>query len=176
MQRVLLSNNNLSTVKYLYRVSSRVSNLEWSMPLVYCIRRLKEKAKGGRHMRTMTSDHLMDRKTREQGVFEGLGLWMVGSVSLLFLFSAGLEFFVRETFRQLSIATVLLALSLASWSFVLGLGFLFVFLVWWFVKWRHGRVNLQIMSGSSSAGSHSQAARNIPIERPAIATMGNGSL
>src|SRR5262249_44829358 len=106
-------------------------------------------------MRTMVGNYskvqevdsgLMDRKIREQGVFEGLGSWMVGSVSLLFFFSAGLEFFVRETFRQLSIATVLLALSLATWSFVLGLGFLLVFLVWWFVKWRHERVDPQVTS------------------------------
>src|SRR5262245_609717 len=184
MRRFPLTNNNSITVKYLNRFFNPVSNLEWSM-LWFTALVAQGESKGDRHMRTMVGNHSkvqeldsgrMDRKIREQGVFEGLGLWMVGSVSLLFLFSAGLEFFVRETFRQLSIATVLLALSLASWSFVLGLGFLFVFLVWWFVKWRHGRVNLQIMSGSSSAGSHSQAARNIPIERPAMATMGNGSL
>src|SRR5262249_42287288 len=114
-------------------------------------------------MRTMTDDDLTDRNTRKQGTFEGLGLWMVGSVISLLFFSAGLEFFVRETFRQLSIATVFLALSLAYWSFVLGLGFLLVFLVWCFVKWRHGQVNYQVTSGSSSAGSPSQAGRNIPI-------------
>src|SRR5262245_7925492 len=67
--------------------------------MVYALVRCRpnEKAKGGRHMRTMTNDHLIDRRTRKQGVFEGLGLWMVGGVSLLFFFSAGLEFFVRET-------------------------------------------------------------------------------
>jgi len=116
-------------------------------------------------MRTMVGNHSkvqeldsgrMDRKIREQGVFEGLGLWMVGSVSLLFLFSAGLEFFVRQALRQLSITTVLLALSLASWSFVLGLGILLVFLVWWFVTWQHGRVKRQGMSRPSFAGSDSQ--------------------
>ena len=131
-------------------------------------------SEGGRHMRTIAGNHprvegldrgLTDRKTREHGVFEGLG-WMVGSISLLFLFSAGLEFFVRQGVRQVSVATFLLALSLASWSFVLGLGVWLVFVVWWFVKWRHGRVKRQVMSRPSFAGSQSLQLETSKLRDP----------
>jgi hypothetical protein len=63
--------------------------------------------------------------------------WMIGSVSVLFLIGVGLELFVWQAFRQVSFATILLALSLASWSYVLGLGGLIFFSVWWLMKlWR----------------------------------------
>lgn len=110
-------------------------------------------------MRAMAGDHpvegtngdLMDRKIREHGMCEGLG-WMVGSISLLFLLSAGLELFVRQGFRQLSVATFLLVLSLAFWSFVLSLGILLSFSVWWFVKWRRGLAKRAVMGRQFDAG------------------------
>jgi hypothetical protein len=96
----------------------------------------------------------MNRKTPENRVFQGMG-WMIGTVSTLFLISAGLELFVRQAFRQVSIATVLLALSLASWSYVLGLVGLIFLTVWWLVKLWHVRVKRVVMSRNSSAGSRS---------------------
>jgi hypothetical protein len=88
---------------------------------------------------------LMNRKTRENGVFQGMG-WMIGKVSLLFLISVGLELFVRQTFRQASIATILLALSLARWSYVLGSGGLIFLTVWWLLKWRSLRIQRTVMN------------------------------
>jgi hypothetical protein len=81
---------------------------------------------------------------------------MLGSVSLLFLASAGLELFVRQTFRQDSVATILLALALASWLKVLGLGGLLILSIWCFMKLSHGGTKGAASSRHSSAGSISQ--------------------
>jgi len=86
----------------------------------------------------------MNRKTRGHGLFQGMG-WMIGTVSLLFLISAGLELFVRQMFRQASVATILLALSLARWSYVLGSGGLIFLTVWWLLKWRSLRIQRAVM-------------------------------
>lgn len=99
----------------------------------------------------MTSGDLMNSKTRENGAFQRTG-WVVGSASLLLLISAGLELFVQQTLGHDSVATVLLALSLAFWSYVLGLGVLLFLAVRWLVEWRRVRVKRTAMSSYSSAG------------------------
>jgi hypothetical protein len=75
----------------------------------------------------------MNRKAQENVVFRGMG-WMIGTVSILFLMSAGLELFVRQAFRQADITTVLLALALAAWSSVLGIVGLVLLSFWWVVR------------------------------------------
>lgn len=105
----------------------------------------------------------MNRKTRENGVFQGMG-WMIGSVSMLFLISAGLELFVRQTFRQASVATILLALSLARWSYVLGSGGLIFLTVLWLVKWR----SLRIQRGVMREYPPTEPSRR-PVENPVLA-------
>lgn len=102
----------------------------------------------------MTSGDLMNSKTRKNGAFQRMG-WGVGSASLLLLISAGLELFVRQTLGHNSVATVLLALSLAFWSYVLGLGVLLFLAVRWLVEWRRVRVKRAAMSSYSSAGPRS---------------------
>lgn len=77
----------------------------------------------------------MSDKTRENGGFQRMG-WVVGSVSLLLLISAGgLELFAQQTLGQASVATLLLALFLAFWSYVLGIAGLLFLSVWWLVGW-----------------------------------------
>lgn len=106
---------------------------------------------------------LMNRKTRGNGVFQGMG-WMIGSVSLLFLISVGLELFVRQAFRQANIATILLALSLASWSYVLGLVGMIFLTVWWFLRWRSVRIKRAVMREYPPA----EPSRR-PVENPVLA-------
>ncbi|MGH7230219.1 MAG: hypothetical protein ACREJU_02530 [Nitrospiraceae bacterium] len=66
--------------------------------------------------------------------------WVIGSVSLLLLFSAGgLALFARQGVGPATVATKLLALYLASWSYVLGLVGLFLSLAWWLVSRRRVR-------------------------------------
>jgi hypothetical protein len=112
---------------------------------------------------TTADGDLMNRKTRENGVFQGMG-WMVGTVSLLFLISAGLELFVRQTFRQASVATILLALSLARWSYVLGSGGLIFLTLWWLLKWRSLRIQRAVMREQPPA----KPSRR-PVETPVLA-------
>ena len=103
----------------------------------------------------MISGDLMNSKTRENGEFQRTG-WIVGSASLLLLISAGLELFVQQTLGHNSVATVILALLLALWSYVLGLGILLVLAVWCLVAWRRVRVKRAAMSSDSSAGPRSR--------------------
>ena len=97
----------------------------------------------------------MNSKTRENGEFKGMG-WVVGSASLLLLLSAGLELFVQQTLEHNSVATVLLALYLALWSYVLGLGVLLLLAMWCLVEWRRMRVKRAAMNSDSSAGPRSR--------------------
>jgi hypothetical protein len=102
-----------------------------------------------------TSGDLMNSKTRGNGALQRTR-WGVGSASLLLLISAGLELFVQQTLGHNSVATVLLALSLAFWSYVLGLGILLSLAMWWLVEWRRVRVKRAAMSSDTSAGSRSR--------------------
>lgn len=83
-------------------------------------------------------------------MFQGMG-WVVGSASLLLLISAGLHLFVQQTLWHRSVATVLLALALAFWAFVLGLGIILFRAVWGLVAWRRRWVKRAAMNRYSSA-------------------------
>lgn len=91
----------------------------------------------------------------KNGKFSWTG-WVVGGAGLLLLFSAGLELFVQQGLGHHSVATVVLALSLAFWSYILGLGALLLYAVWWLVEWGRARVKQAAMSSDASAGPRSQ--------------------
>jgi hypothetical protein len=113
----------------------------------------------------MISGDLMNSKTREIGEFQRTG-WIIGSASLLLLISAGLELFVQQTLGHNSVATVILALLLALWSYVLGLGILLVLAVWCLVAWRRVRVKRAAMSSDSSAGPRSRHLEKPELRDP----------
>ena len=113
----------------------------------------------------MISGDLMNSKTRENGDFQRTG-WIVGSASLLLLISAGLELFVQQTLEHNSVATVLLALYLALWSYVLGLGILLFLAMWCLVEWRRVRVKRAAMSNDSSAGPRSRHLEQPELRDP----------
>ena len=94
----------------------------------------------------------MNSKT---GKFSWTG-WVVGGASLLLFLSADLELFVQQTLGHHSVATVILAHYLAFWSYVLGLGVLLFFAVWWLVEWGRARGKQAAMSSDASAGQRSQ--------------------
>jgi hypothetical protein len=91
----------------------------------------------------------MNNKTRENGEFQWTG-WIVGSVSLALLVSAvALALFARQAHVQVSVATIILALYLASWSYVLGLGGLL------FLSGQDIRVQLfRVPGGTKRLGPH----------------------
>ena len=117
----------------------------------------------------------MNSKTRENGEFQWTG-WVVGGASLLLLLSAGLELFVQQTLGYHSVATVILALYLAFWSYVLGLGVLLFLAVWWLVEWRRVRVKRAAMSSYASAEPRSQHLEKPESRDPQYnSTIGRGS-
>jgi len=111
------------------------------------------------------SGDLMNTKTRENRKFPWMG-WVGGGVSLLLLLSAGLELFVQQTLGDHSVATVILALYLAFWSDVLGLGVLVFLAVWWLVEWRRVSVKRTAMSGDASAGPRNQQLEKPELRKP----------
>jgi hypothetical protein len=106
---------------------------------------------------------------------DGMG-WDVGGASLLLFFSVGLELLVRQTLGYHSVATVILAHYLAFWSYVLGLGVLLFFAVWWFVEWGRARVKQAAMSSDASTGPRSQHLEQPESREPHYnSTIGHGS-
>jgi hypothetical protein len=114
---------------------------------------------------TTKDGDLMNSTTRENGVFQRTG-WVVGSASLLLLISAGLELFVQQTLGHNSVATVILALFLALWSYVLGLGVLLFLAMWCLVAWRRVRVKRAAMSSDASAGPRNQYLEQPELREP----------
>lgn len=100
------------------------------------------------------SGGLMYSKTRENSVFQGMR-WGSGSVIVLLIISAGLEFFAQQVHgheaSEASVATLLLALYLASWLYILGLVGLVFLSVWWLVGWLRMLVARAAMSRHSPA-------------------------
>ena len=113
----------------------------------------------------------MTSKTRENHLFKGMG-WVVGSAVALLLISAGLTFFAGQALGQASVATILLALYLASLSYVLGLVGLVLVSVWWLVRWLHVRVTRAAMSRYSPAERMSRHLENPELESPQFLQQG----
>jgi hypothetical protein len=108
----------------------------------------------------ITRGDVMKSTTRENGLFQWTG-WVVGSASLLLLLSVGLELFVQGTLRHSNVATVILGLFLAFWSYLLGLGLLVVLSVWCLMRVRRVRVTRAAISRYPPAES-----RNRGLEKP----------
>jgi len=90
--------------------------------------------------------------------------WVVGSVSLVLLVSAvGLALFARQALGQVSVATIILPLYLASWSYVLGLVGLLFLSVRWLVSWRRLWVKPAAMSRYSPAESRSRRLEKLEL-------------
>ena len=105
----------------------------------------------------------MNSKTRGNSVFQGMG-WIVGSVSLVLLVSAvGPALFARQALGQVSVATIILALYLASWSYVLGLVGLLFLSVRWLVSWRRLWMKPAAMSRYSPAESRSRRLEKLEL-------------
>ena len=96
----------------------------------------------------------MNSKTRGNGVFQEIG-WVIGSVSLVLIISAGLALAAQQVLGQevseASVAALLLTLYLASWLYVLGIVGLVLLSVWWLVGWRRVWVTRAVMSRYSQA-------------------------
>ena len=90
---------------------------------------------------------------------------MIGTVSILFLMSAGLELFVRQAFRQADITTVLLALALAAWSSVLGIVGLVLLSFWWVVRQVREPINKATLARDEAPSSTRAAEAGAQLSR-----------
>lgn len=111
----------------------------------------------------MTRGELMNSKTQGNTVFQGMG-WVAGIASLLLLIGAGLELFVQQTLGHSSVATVLLALFLAFWSYALGLGLLLFLSVRWLVRWWLVRVTRAAVSRDAPVTPRSRRLEKPELE------------
>ncbi|WP_447983852.1 hypothetical protein [Nitrospira sp. Nam74] len=81
----------------------------------------------------------MKRKTFANSVLQTRG-WMIGSAAVLLLLSAGgLMLLAQHAREQGNVVMVLLALHLASWSYVLGIVGLVLIPVLEFTAWFHAK-------------------------------------
>lgn len=106
----------------------------------------------------------MNSKTRGNGPFQGMG-WVVVSVSMLLIISAALELFAQQALERASLATVVLALFLAFWSYILGVACLLFVSVRWLVGWRRVHVTRAAMSRYAPA-----VPRSKRLEKPELET------
>jgi hypothetical protein len=107
----------------------------------------------------------MNSKTQGNAVFQRMGR-VAGIASLLLLISVGLELFVQQTLGYSSAGTVILALFLAFWSYVLGLGVLLFLAMWSLVEWRRVRVTQAAMSRYAPAEPRSRHLEKPELEGP----------
>lgn len=93
---------------------------------------------------------------------------MIGSISLLLLMTAaGLELFGRQELKQDNLTVALLALYLAFWSYVLGLGTAFLGLVWSLVSRRRARLMRRTMSRYPAESRRRHLSRTlVDLEEP----------
>lgn len=104
----------------------------------------------------------MNTKIQEDAKIQNLG-WPTGIVGGLLLISLGLELLAHQVFGQTDVGTLLWALYLGFWSFVLGtIGFLLL-AVRWLVEWRRIQTSLAIMNRLSLTESKSSR-----FERPEL--------
>ena len=62
--------------------------------------------------------------------------WRAGAVGILLLISAGLELLAHQVFGQTDVDTLLWALSLGLWTYILGFSGFLILLVQWLVSRR----------------------------------------
>jgi hypothetical protein len=92
---------------------------------------------------------------------------VLGKTALLLLFSAaGFALFARHGLDQGHVATVLLALYLASWSFVVGLAGIALFVGWRLAGWLTGRRTGGIRDGCSVSDPRSRRLKQDEPESP----------
>lgn len=95
--------------------------------------------------------------------------WLVVGAGAVLLISAGLELLAHQFFGQTSMATLLLAVYLGFWSFVLGIIFVFVLalrglLAWWRLRAAGETVRRDSVSGPGTRSfvePGQQAARSV---------------
>jgi hypothetical protein len=80
--------------------------------------------------------------------------WLLSTVGLLLLISAGLELLAHQVFGQTDVDTLLWALSLGFWTYVLGFAGFLILSVRWLVDWWRVGASRMAMNPLSVAESN----------------------
>jgi hypothetical protein len=92
--------------------------------------------------------------------------WLTGIVGGLFFISLGFELLARQVFGHTDVGTLLWALYLGSWSFVLGTTGLLLLAMQWLIEWRHVQTNPVTMNRQFSVESTSDRFEKSEMEAP----------
>ena len=92
----------------------------------------------------------MNSHTQGQGGTPRIG-WPAGTVGGFLLASAGLELLAHQMFGETDVDTLLWALYVGFWTYVLGLVGVLALSVRWLVDWRRDRADRKALSRLSPA-------------------------
>ncbi|MDF0673548.1 MAG: hypothetical protein P0120_04270 [Nitrospira sp.] len=107
----------------------------------------------------------MSTKIRGDQRIQHIG-WPAGIVGGLLLISLGLELLAHQVFGQTDVGTLLWALYLGFWTFVLGITGFLLLSVLWLIEWRHARTSPVAMNRLSSTESTSSRFEKTQSEAP----------
>lgn len=109
--------------------------------------------------RSIVTGDLMNNTLQEESRGHPIG-WLTGLVGGLLLISLGLELLANQVFGHTDVGTLLWALYLGFWSFVLGTTGFLLLAGQWLVEWQHvgrNKIPMDIQKGSSQPLSNSRA-------------------
>ncbi|MCS6304259.1 MAG: hypothetical protein H8K07_11425 [Nitrospira sp.] len=105
----------------------------------------------------------MNTKIRGDRRIQHIG-WPTGIVGGLLLVSFGLELLARQVFGQTDVATLLWALYVGFWTFVLGTTGFLLLATQWVIEWRHLRAGPAAMNQLFSVESKSSRFEKPELE------------
>jgi hypothetical protein len=118
--------------------------------------RVHSQARNGDGMHSKTPGKERDGGIRRIG-------WLVSIIGALLLISAGLELLAHQVFGQIDVDTLLWALYLGFWTYVLGFAGFLILSVRWLVDWR--RVGTSRMAMNQLPFTESKRRR---LEKPEL--------
>jgi hypothetical protein len=107
----------------------------------------------------------MNTTTQEDARILQIG-WPTGIVGGLLLTSLGLELLAHQVFGQTDVGTLLWALYLGFWSFVLGTAGYLLLAAQWLVEWRRDQTSSATMNRASSYESTSSSVEKSELCSP----------
>jgi hypothetical protein len=87
----------------------------------------------------------MQIRTQGEGGIQGIE-WVAGTVGALLFISTGLELVAHQVFGQTDVDTLIWALYVGFWTYVLSIISFIILSVQWLADWRRVRVNRALQS------------------------------
>ena len=117
----------------------------------------------------------MNTQTQEDGGIQRIG-WLAGTVGTLLLTSAGLELLAHQMFGQTDVDTLLWALYLGFWTYVLSIVGFLILSIRWLMDWRLVRANRVAMNRLFPTESKRRHLEKLEQEHPQFLQEGVASV